>query len=510
MLYGTLAPRPGRPDGTAGSGTAALPRVAPVEALPPAPLLPRIKVLHVITRFWAGTGDGTLLAAEGTDPDRYEVWVAGVPGGELWEPARAAGVRTLETPGFRHALGPADVLVLGRLVRLIRRERFTVVHTHSAKGGSLGRIAARLCRTPVVAHTLHGLSFHPYTARPGHPVHRGLERVTRRLARRFPAVAPRVTRAAAEEHATPPHRSEVPPDAVRLHDLPETFDPAARALLGVPGTTALVGTVGRVDTRNTPLAFVRMAAAIRAEHPDTAFVMIGDGPLAGEVRRLAADLGVEVRLTGPCPDAGRLVAGLDVFVTTSLHEGPGRALTEALATARPVVATAVHGVPDLVEHGATGLLVAPADPGSAARAVGWLLDHPREAAEMGRQGGRRVRAPFTPETSCTTGTAFPPEASVTTGTSFRSETSCTTGTAFPPEASVTTGTSFRSETSCTPGTAFTSQASVTTGTRSTPAAPFTHGTALAPGLLRGAVVARRRGLPDRPATGRVPEGVPRH
>ncbi|MFF3885838.1 glycosyltransferase [Streptomyces sp. NPDC001914] len=504
MLYGTLAPRPGRPDGTAGSRTAALPRVAPVEVLPPAPLLPRIKVLHVITRFWAGTSDGTLLAAEGTDPDRYEVWVAGVPGGELWEPARAAGVRTLETPGFRHALGPADVLVLGRLVRLIRRERFTVVYTHSAKGGSLGRIAARLCRTPVVAHTLHGLSFHPYTARPGHPVHRGLERVARRLARRFPAVAPRVTRSAAGELAAPPHRGEVPPSAVRLHDLPETFDPSARALLGVPGTTALVGTVGRVDTRNTPLAFVRMAAAIRAQHPDTAFVMIGDGPLAGEVRRLAADLGVEVRITGPCPDAGRLVAGLDVFVTTSLHEGPGRALTEALATARPVVATAVHGVPDLVEHGATGLLVAPADPGSAARAVGWLLDHPREAAEMGRQGGRRVRAPFTPETACTTGTPatsetpFRPEASCTTGTPFRPETSCATGTAFTPEASATTGTACTSETS------------VTTGTRFAPEASFTHGTALAPGLLRGAVVARRRGLPDRPATGRVPEGVPRH
>ncbi|MEV6194996.1 glycosyltransferase [Streptomyces sp. NPDC051920] len=479
MLYGTLAPRPGRPDGTAGSGTAALPRVAPVEALPPAPLLPRIKVLHVITRFWAGTSDGTLLAAEGTDPDRYEVWVAGVPGGDLWEPARAAGVRTLETPGFRHALGPADVLVLGRLVRLIRRERFTVVHTHSAKGGSLGRIAARLCRTPVVAHTLHGLTFHPYTARPGHPVHRGLERVTRRLARRFPAIAPRATRAAAET-AAPPHRGEVPRSAVRLRDLPETFDPAARALLGVPGTTALVGTVGRLDARNTPLAFVRVAAAIRAEHPDTAFVMIGDGPLAGEVRRLAADLGVEVGLTGPCPDAGRLVAGLDVFVTTSLHEGPGRALTEALATARPVVATAVHGVPDLVEHGATGLLAAPADPGSAARAVGWLLDHPREAAEMGRQGRRRVRGPFTPMTSCTTGTPFTPETSVTTGAPLTSETPVTTGTPYTPKAPFA------------------------------PEAPFTHGTALAPGLLRGAVGARRRGLPDRPATGRVPEGVPRH
>lgn len=143
-----------------------------------------------------------------------------------------------------------------------------------------------------------------------------------------------------------------------------------------------------------------MAAAIRVEHPDTAFVMIGDGPLAEDVRRLAADLDVEVTLTGRRPDADRLVAGLDVFVITSLYEGLGRALTEALATARPVVATAVNGVPDLVEHGATGLLVTPADPEGAANAVGWLLDHPREAAEMGRQGCLRVRTTFAPEVMC--------------------------------------------------------------------------------------------------------------
>ncbi|WP_329297957.1 glycosyltransferase [Streptomyces sp. NBC_00659] len=395
MPYTTFVPRSGRPDGTAGSGTTP-PRVAPAEALPPAPVLPRIKVLHVITRFWAGTGDGTLLAAEGMDPDRYEVWVAGVPSADLWEPARAAGVRTLETPGFRHTLGPADVLVLGRLVRLIRRERFTVVHTHSAKGGSLGRVAARLCRTPVVVHTLHGQSFHPYTARPRRTVRRGLRRVTRRLAARFLAAAPCGATAAAEERPAP-GREDVVSSAVRLGAVPESFDPAARALLGVPRETALVGTVGRVDTRNDPLAFVRMAAAIRAEHPDTAFVMIGDGPLAEEVRRLAADLDVEVTLTGQRPGAERLVAGLDVFVTTFLYQGPGRALTEALAAARPVVATAVNGVPDLVEHGATGLLVTPADPAGAARAVGWLLDHPREAAEMGRQGSRRIRAALAPE-----------------------------------------------------------------------------------------------------------------
>jgi glycosyltransferase involved in cell wall biosynthesis len=364
------------------------------------PALPRIKVLHVITRFTAGAGANTLLSAEGMDPDRYEVWIAGVPGGELWERARAAGVRTVEIPGFRHTLTPADPLVLWRLVRLVRRERFTVVHTHSGKGGFLGRVAARLCRTPVVVHTFHGFSFHPYMSRPRRTAYRWLERSTRRLTHRFLAVSPRVAQQAVEERLAPPGQVDVVPSAVDLGHLPERFDPAARRMLGVPRGTALIGTVGRIDTQKAPLDFVRTAAAIHARRPGTAFVMIGAGPLEGEVRRLAAELDVQVILTGHRPDAARLVPGLDVFVITSLYEGLGRALTEALATARPVVATAVNGVPDLVEHGATGLLVAPADPDGAARAVGWLLDHPAEAAAMGRQGCRRVRSAFAPQAMC--------------------------------------------------------------------------------------------------------------
>ncbi|KOG34320.1 hypothetical protein ADK37_19730 [Streptomyces resistomycificus] len=362
--------------------------------------MPRIKVLHVITRLQAGAGGNTLLSAQGMDPGRYEVWIAGVPGGDLWERARAAGVRTAEIPGFRHTLTPADLLVLWRLVRLVRRERFTVVHTHSAKGGFLGRIAARLCHTPVVVHTIHGLSFHPYQSRPRRTLYRCLERATRRFTHRFLAVAPRVAEQAVAERLAPPGRVHVVPSAVDLAHIPERFDPLARRVLGVPRDTALVGTVGRLDAQKAPLDFVRMAAALQAGRPDTAFVMIGDGPLRDDVRRLAAELDVQVVLTGDRADADWLVAGLDAFVITSLYEGLGRALTEALAAARPVVATAVNGVPDLVEHGATGLLVAPADPDGAARAVTWLLDHPREAAEMGRQGRRRVRATFAPQTMC--------------------------------------------------------------------------------------------------------------
>lgn len=375
--------------------------LAPRDLLPPQPAPPRVKVLHVITRFWAGAGGCTLLAATGMDRDVYEVWIAGVPGGGLWERARASGVRTVEIPGFREVLTPADLLVVIRLIRLIRRERFSVVHTHSAKGGFLGRIAARFCRTPVVVHSFHGLSFHDYMSPGRRAAYRQLERLPRPFTDAFLAEAPRLAREVIEQRLAPPGSVQVVPSAVELEDIPTDFDREARRALGVSPGIALIGTVGRVDFQKAPLDFVRMAAVVQADHPDTAFVIVGGGPLDGEVRQLAAELGVEIMLTGYRPDAARLVAGLDVFVIASLYEGLGRALTEALAAARPVAATCVNGVPDLVEPGATGLLAAPADPAGLARAVGWLLDHPQQAAEMGRQGRARVRGTiFGPKAMC--------------------------------------------------------------------------------------------------------------
>jgi glycosyltransferase involved in cell wall biosynthesis len=127
---------------------------------------------------------------------------------------------------------------------------------------------------------------------------------------------------------------------------------------------------------------------------------VGEGELAAQTRALAGDLAVPLVLTGYRPDAALVTAAFDVYVVTSRYEGVGRAVTEALASGRPVVATAVDGVVDLVTHGATGLLVAPRDVEGLANATCWLLDHPAEAAAMGRQGSGLVGELFTTERMC--------------------------------------------------------------------------------------------------------------
>lgn len=374
--------------------------------LPKQPALPRTKVLHVITRFIGGSGGNTLLSAVGMDPDRYETWVASMPGGPLWDQAEAGGVRTVRLRHMRERISPwQDLLACVELTRLMRRERFAVVHTHCSKAGLIARVAARLAGVPVVVHTFHLFAAHEGLSRSRRRAYLVLDRSVRSLAHRYVAVAPRVAQEAVENRLAPPGSVVVVPSAVALEDIPHRPDPGVRLELGIPDDVPVVGTVGRFVAQKCPLDFVRMCALVHAVRPDAHFVMVGDATLesAGleeETWAEAARLGVPIVFTGFRPDAPRVAAAFDVYVVPSLYEGLGRAVTEAMASARPVVATAVNGVPDLVAPGATGLLAEPRDPVSLARSVLWMLDHPREAAEMGVCGRERVRSHFSPAVMC--------------------------------------------------------------------------------------------------------------
>jgi len=374
---------------------------AGAEALPPQPAPPRIKVLHVITKFWAGAGGNTLLTVLGADPARYETWVAGCEGGPLWERAERAGVRTVRLKRFHETISPlADLYVLVQLVRLIRRERPAIVHTHSAKAGFLGRLAAWLCHTPVVVHTFHGLPFHDFMSTRRKRVYILLDRLVRPMTDAFLAVAPRVAREAIEQRIAPPGGIVVVPSAVELDQIPTEPDPSVRIELGIGPDVPLIGTVGRLEYQKAPLDFVRMAARVVAARPGACFVMVGEGPLDAEAQAEARRLGVEIRFLGFRADAPLVASAFDVFVISSLYEGLGRALTEAVASGRPVVATAVNGVPDLIVPGVTGLLATPGDPATLADCVLWLLEHPAEARHMGDAGSHWVRWMFDPTRMC--------------------------------------------------------------------------------------------------------------
>lgn len=361
----------------------------------------RVKVAHVITRFIDGAGGNTLISLVGAVPQRYETWLIGAPGGPLWERAERHGVKTVKLKRMREVISPIDdLLVLIQLVRLIRRERFSIVHTHSSKAGFLGRLAAWLCGTPVVVHTIHGVAWHDFMSPVRYRFYVALERIAGSMTDAFLAVAPQVAREVVEQRVAPARAVSVVPSAVELETIPTDTDPRIRLRLGVPSDVPLVGTVGRFDFQKAPLDFVRMAGFVAASHPETRFVMVGEGELMRKAQLEARRLGLNFLFAGYRDDASAIAACFDVYVVPSLYEGLGRALTEALASARPVAATAVNGVVDIIEPRATGLLSPPADPEALAANVVWLLDHPREARAMGEAARARVRALFDPRLMC--------------------------------------------------------------------------------------------------------------
>jgi glycosyltransferase involved in cell wall biosynthesis len=216
----------------------------------------------------------------------------------------------------------------------------------------------------------------------------------------FIAVAPQIAREALESRLARPGAVAVVPDAVELDKIPSGPDSRIRAELGISTDAPVIGTVGRLDFQKAPLDFVRMAASVAASYPQACFIWVGEGILLDEAKAEARRLGVDIMFTGFRPDAPRIASCFDVYVVSSLYEGMGMALSEAQASGRPAVATAVNGVVDIVVPGSTGLLAPPADPEALARNVVWLLDHPETARRMGAAARARALALFEPAVMC--------------------------------------------------------------------------------------------------------------
>ena len=369
----------------------------------------RRPVAVVITRLQAGAGGVALRGAQALDPERYEVTIvagdcgAGADsdgsGDSMLARAAAAGLTVVSVPELVSPISPGnDRRALRRLTELLSRGGYQVVHTHSAKAGALGRLAAERAGTPRVVHTFHGFPFHEFQSRARRAAYVGIERYLARRTDIFLAVGGAVAAEAVRRGIAVPERIRVINPAIEPSAGPA--GPAARAearsRLGVPVGCKVVGTVGRVDYQKAPENFIDAIAGL--DRDDVYAVWIGDGPMRHEMEARAARRGLHGRFlcAGHRDDVPELLPGLDVFAMASRYEGLPCAVAEAMTAGLPVVATAVNAVPDVVLPGETGLLVSPERPRQLAAAIGYLLDEPADAARMAAAGRLRIAGTFAP------------------------------------------------------------------------------------------------------------------
>lgn len=317
----------------------------------------------------------------------------------LFQKLREGGVPLYDAPRMRRGVNPFyDLLALGQLRRLIREVRPEVVHTHMSKAGVLGRLAASLEQTPCVIHSVRGWSFYSGGSGLRRRAFIALERFSARRTDKMLAVSPRQIADGLEAGIGSPGDYLVVRSGIDLGQFRAAVGDAdaTRRDLCIPPGPPVVGTVMALVEQKAPLDFVAAAAEVLRAQPDAHFLVVGDGPLRGQMREAVKEKGVgeSIHLVGHSADVPRLLGAMDVFLLTSRWEGTPRVILEAMAAGVPVVATDVGGVGEIVEHEQSGLLAAPGDVEALGRHVVSLLENPARARELSRHARRNVAAEF--------------------------------------------------------------------------------------------------------------------
>jgi glycosyltransferase involved in cell wall biosynthesis len=304
--------------------------------------------------------------------------------GNLLDMARRMEIEVEQLGGLGREIRPlADLVTVWQLYRAIRRWRPAIVHTHTAKAGVVGRLAARLAGVPIVVHTYHGHVLRGYFGPVKTALFRRLETALGRMTDVAITVSTALRDDLAEMGVAPREKIRVVPLGLDLARFARPHPKGAlrEACHAQPGER-LVGVVGRLVPIKDVSCFLQAAAEVVRAGRAARFAVVGDGELRAELEAEAARLGLGPHVTflGWRKDLEAVYADLDLVVNSSRNEGTPVALIEAMAAGCPVVATDVGGTPDLFGEGARGLLVPAADPHALATAMLRALDEPEEAA----------------------------------------------------------------------------------------------------------------------------------
>jgi len=351
----------------------------------------KVKVLHLVEDLKIGGLERVIAdIAQGLDKKKFEVGV--------WCVARSGEVATeLEEKGI-------EVKILGifscynpcRIVRiawLLKKSKADIVHTHGYFASVIGRTAAKIAGVPILIHHMHS-TYWEYRKR-----HIFFERFLGLLTQKVVCCSKAVENFVTGHLKVNPSKTIVVYNGVDEEEFISIKDKSAlKTRLGIQSTDLVVGTVSSLYHHKGHRYLLQAVPLVLDAFPSTKFLIVGDGPLRKRLEDQAKDLNIAAHLifTGRRKDIPDLLSVMDIFVLPScLREGLAISIIEAMASEKPVVATEIGGIPELVANEETGYLVPPRNPDALANAIVNLLKSPQRAKEMGRRGRTRFEERFT-------------------------------------------------------------------------------------------------------------------
>ncbi|GAX39161.1 group 1 glycosyl transferase [Tolypothrix sp. NIES-4075] len=356
-----------------------------------------MKILHLITSItMGGAQDNTLLTLEKHNRS-YEVHLASNPNGFWQERAKKAADVFHPLPNLVNPLNPLkDIATLIETVRLLRQEKFDLIHTHSSKAGILGRCSGKIVGIPVI-HTIHGFPFHDFMPKWKRQFYINIERSVRPFTDFFITVSELNRQEAANLNILNLDNSQTVYSGIDFTKLDRPFNlQDTRHTLEIPEGWQTISMVGRLDEQKAPYFLIDAFAKVLEHNPNTLLLLVGDGKLLNSLKSQVQQLGIEdkVRFLGSREDVPEILKVSDVFALSSLWEGLGRAMTEAMLVEKPVVVPNIYGIPEIVHHNETGLLFPAKDIEQLAQHLSYLLQHPEERERLGNNARQVTRQLF--------------------------------------------------------------------------------------------------------------------
>lgn len=352
----------------------------------------RIRIVYLLPELkWGGSEKHAIQLASGLRERGHDARIVCLfREGPLGDEAREKGIpfTCLNLPyrwGIRTLLGIQD---------WIRSHPVDVLHTYLFGFHLFAGLPARLLKIPVLLSSRREIP-HWQKGR-----HRWLEKVGNLFVDQIVCVSKAVEKWALEKEGIPPEKVLTIYNGVDVNRFnPARIQSFVRREFQIPSGTPLIGTVANMATEKGYPDLLEAAQLILQKSPEARFLFVGFGPREGEIRERAQKIAghEQIIFTGARTDIPNLIGAMDVFVLASVIEGFPNVLLEALAMAKPVVATEVGGIPELIESGRNGILVPPRDGRALAEAVLSLFKNPEGARAMGRRGMEKIRKSFTLE-----------------------------------------------------------------------------------------------------------------